>query len=364
MKHYKDIKALGEACWQGYRQEGMKKKGDRQVPNCVPDDAPLGEAKGIPNPNTYPDQNPRPVQGDHRIAPPKAKAAKKSWWKVVKSPAGMPKGHTLIQWGDRYFCFTAEPKSQGQGETNPNWTKAAIWKCDKNGKRTHPTEDPVWDSKQGGWSAEEAMDRWLDSYADPYEALDEETQTQKGKKDMKNFKELRQGLGEATVGKPETMAQKHTRLMGYDGRGGTDYAYLDQKKFLTAVREFAKDWHSGDMALNRMQTLITFELAWLMRGPMATSTAVDPYTDLMAKLSAAFRKRVKSAGLEPTSRLGEGGGFKGSAMGKITPNQIGAYFDLVVDFVQNDWPKIAKSMGNPKRAGAAKAESPAVDIGG
>ena len=207
------------------------------------------------------------------------------------------------------------------------------------------------------------MDRWLDSYADPYEALDEGTQTQKGKNQMKNFKELRQGLGEATVGKPETMAQRHTRLMGYDGRGGTDYAYLDQKKFLAAVREFAKDWHSGDMALNRMQSLITFELVWLMHGPMTTGTQ-DSYTDLMAKLSAAFRKRVKSAGLEPTSRLGGGGGFKGSAMGKITPNQIGAYFDLIVDFVQNDWPRIAKSMGNPKRAGAAKAESPAVDIGG
>ena len=25
-----------EACWQGYRQAGMKKKGDRMVPNCVP----------------------------------------------------------------------------------------------------------------------------------------------------------------------------------------------------------------------------------------------------------------------------------------------------------------------------------------
>jgi hypothetical protein len=25
-----------EACWKGYRQSGMKKKGDRQVPNCVP----------------------------------------------------------------------------------------------------------------------------------------------------------------------------------------------------------------------------------------------------------------------------------------------------------------------------------------
>jgi len=25
-----------ESCWEGYRQAGMKKKGDRMVPNCVP----------------------------------------------------------------------------------------------------------------------------------------------------------------------------------------------------------------------------------------------------------------------------------------------------------------------------------------
>ena len=25
-----------EACWKGYRQQGMKPKGDRMVPNCVP----------------------------------------------------------------------------------------------------------------------------------------------------------------------------------------------------------------------------------------------------------------------------------------------------------------------------------------
>ena len=26
-----------EACWSGYKQVGMKKKGNRQVPNCVPE---------------------------------------------------------------------------------------------------------------------------------------------------------------------------------------------------------------------------------------------------------------------------------------------------------------------------------------
>lgn len=29
-------KEILEACWKGYQQKGMKKKGDRQVPNCVP----------------------------------------------------------------------------------------------------------------------------------------------------------------------------------------------------------------------------------------------------------------------------------------------------------------------------------------
>jgi hypothetical protein len=26
---------INEACWSGYEQKGMKKKGNRQVPNCV-----------------------------------------------------------------------------------------------------------------------------------------------------------------------------------------------------------------------------------------------------------------------------------------------------------------------------------------
>lgn len=33
MKTFKEY--LEEACWKGYEQKGMKKKGDRTVPNCV-----------------------------------------------------------------------------------------------------------------------------------------------------------------------------------------------------------------------------------------------------------------------------------------------------------------------------------------
>ena len=37
MKSFKDMR---EACWTGYKQFGQKKKGDRMVPNCVPEEAP------------------------------------------------------------------------------------------------------------------------------------------------------------------------------------------------------------------------------------------------------------------------------------------------------------------------------------
>ena len=36
MQNFKDV---WEACWTGYKQVGMKKKGNKQVPNCVPEEA-------------------------------------------------------------------------------------------------------------------------------------------------------------------------------------------------------------------------------------------------------------------------------------------------------------------------------------
>ena len=36
----KSFKSWFEACWDGYKQVGMKKKGDKAVPNCVPEEAP------------------------------------------------------------------------------------------------------------------------------------------------------------------------------------------------------------------------------------------------------------------------------------------------------------------------------------
>lgn len=37
---------LTEACWKGYKQVGMKKKGKRQVPNCVPVDEEVVQEVG------------------------------------------------------------------------------------------------------------------------------------------------------------------------------------------------------------------------------------------------------------------------------------------------------------------------------
>jgi hypothetical protein len=38
-------KPKSEDCWDGYKQVGMKKKGDKAVPNCVPESVELGEAR-------------------------------------------------------------------------------------------------------------------------------------------------------------------------------------------------------------------------------------------------------------------------------------------------------------------------------
>ena len=40
MQNFKDV---WEACWTGYKQVGFKKKGNKQVPNCVPEAYDIGQ---------------------------------------------------------------------------------------------------------------------------------------------------------------------------------------------------------------------------------------------------------------------------------------------------------------------------------
>lgn len=45
-KHFEEFVAEEDPCWKGYTQVGMKKKGGREVPNCVP-------SKGVPKAKGY-----------------------------------------------------------------------------------------------------------------------------------------------------------------------------------------------------------------------------------------------------------------------------------------------------------------------
>jgi hypothetical protein len=63
-----------EACWQGYRQAGMKKKGKRLVPNCVPEESTSELIKKSQSKRGAPGTLKRKVKGKMTIA--KARALK------------------------------------------------------------------------------------------------------------------------------------------------------------------------------------------------------------------------------------------------------------------------------------------------
>ena len=41
----KTFKEFTEACWDGYKQIGMKKKNGKKVPNCVPEEEVIVESE-------------------------------------------------------------------------------------------------------------------------------------------------------------------------------------------------------------------------------------------------------------------------------------------------------------------------------
>jgi hypothetical protein len=59
----KSFKELREACWTGYAARGLKKKGNRMVPNCVPvkEDGVGGIAVSGPTNVTGPQSGTDPV---------------------------------------------------------------------------------------------------------------------------------------------------------------------------------------------------------------------------------------------------------------------------------------------------------------
>jgi hypothetical protein len=69
MKTFRDVR---EACWKGYKQVGTKKKGDRQVPNCVPEETKVWD-------------KPNPVK-DHEKLSPSDKARARARAKAAGRP--------------------------------------------------------------------------------------------------------------------------------------------------------------------------------------------------------------------------------------------------------------------------------------
>ena len=50
------FKKLREACWAGYKAVGLKKKGNKMVPNCVPEEAPanaVGDGSNVAMPPAH-----------------------------------------------------------------------------------------------------------------------------------------------------------------------------------------------------------------------------------------------------------------------------------------------------------------------
>ena len=103
--------------------------------------------------------------------------------------------------------------------------------------------------------------------------------------------------------KTETMAQKHGRM----------YREFPLVYFLAEV---CADWKSGDMALSRMESVVSFDLDFLTR--------IKGYKKFFGK-----QERI--------GRMGKGNGFN-PGMGRVTPNEIAAYFDTCIDWcIVNGW---------------------------
>jgi len=173
---------------------------------------------------------------------------------------------------------------------------------------------------------------------------------------MKNFKDIQRlneavktgngdpksvRLGEAVgnekaPGKPETMAQRHDRMLprGFKKRG----------EWVVYAREVLKDWKSGDMALSRLEMVMSaLDNIGYGIGNYDTRGMTEPfdpkYIDAVGK---AFRKSIGK--MERVGRLGKGSGFN-PAMGKVTVNEITAYLETVLDFCENGWAALDKQYG-------------------
>src|SRR6056300_833172 len=93
-----------EACWVGYKKVGMKKKGDKMVPNCVPEETIKEEDDSNKLANELKQKENEIAQLKQKAETEKAKSVQKSTQKMVNPETGEP----LLQVGIAYQHLKAK----------------------------------------------------------------------------------------------------------------------------------------------------------------------------------------------------------------------------------------------------------------
>ena len=93
-----------EACWVGYKKVGMKKKGDKMVPNCVPEETIKEEDDPNKLANELKQKENEIAQLKQKAETEKAKTVQKSTQKMVNPETGEP----LLQVGIAYKHLKAK----------------------------------------------------------------------------------------------------------------------------------------------------------------------------------------------------------------------------------------------------------------
>ena len=121
----KQVEQIEEACWVGYKQVGMKKKGNKEVPNCVPEETELNEWGEIEEESEYQGRKVtlnKPTKGDVKKSKVYVKNEKGN---VVKVEFGDPNMQIQKDIPARRKSFRARHNCDNPG---PKW-KARYWSC-------------------------------------------------------------------------------------------------------------------------------------------------------------------------------------------------------------------------------------------
>ena len=121
----KQVEQIEEACWVGYKQVGMKKKGNKEVPNCVPEEKELNEWGEIEEESEYQGRKVtlnKPMAGDVKKSKVYVKNEKGN---VVKVNFGDPNMTIKKSNPARRKSFRARHNCDNPG---PKWM-ARYWSC-------------------------------------------------------------------------------------------------------------------------------------------------------------------------------------------------------------------------------------------